>query len=128
MTNKRKRRSKRRRVFTKLERLSVWRKTNGHCAYCGIALPAKGWHVDHIHPVRRGGGNEIGNLNPACSTCNNFKHTYGVEGLRRELQAQVERARKYSVNFRMAERYGLITVNAIKVVFHFESLQCLKNI
>lgn len=116
------RKAKGRRSFTKLERLSVWRKTNGHCAYCGDTLPVKGWHVDHIHPNRRGGTNAIANLNPACRPCNLFKHTYGLEGFREQLQEQVARGRAHSVNFRMAERYKLITVNPDPTVtFFFET-------
>jgi hypothetical protein len=26
---------------------------DGHCAYCGIVLPEKGWHADHIEPILR---------------------------------------------------------------------------
>lgn len=43
--------------------------TDGHCTYCGTALPA-GWHIDHILPQSRGGGHHWQNLTPACPTCN----------------------------------------------------------
>ena len=36
------------------------------------------------------------------------------------MQKQVAAARKYSRNFRMAERFGLITENKIDVIFYFE--------
>lgn len=112
-----------RRTFTKAERAIVWHKCNGHCAYCGTLLPDKGWHVDHIHPHRRGGSNAMANLHPACWPCNNLKHTLSLEQFRKRIAAQLDRARKYSVNFRTAERFGLITVTAShKVKFYFETI------
>lgn len=41
------------------------------CYICGG--PAQ--HVDHIIPLSRGGRHSIGNLAPACQTCNHQKHT-----------------------------------------------------
>jgi len=76
--------------------------------------------VDHIHPRSCGGGNEIENLNPACRLCNNFKAVWSLEEFRRNLAQQVERARKYSINFRNAERFGLVQVVSSEIVFHFE--------
>ena len=43
-----------------------------------------------------------------------------VEAFRSELSKQVERARAGSKNFRMAEKFGLVSVNQINVVFYFE--------
>lgn len=46
---------------------------DGHrCFYCGAELPAagRGAHVDHRHPVRRGGGDEEANLAASCGACN----------------------------------------------------------
>lgn len=34
------------------ERASIYNKYDGKCAYCGCELQ-KGWHVDHIEPIRR---------------------------------------------------------------------------
>jgi hypothetical protein len=39
--------------MTKQERNVVYEKYNGKCAYCGCELQ-KGWHVDHVEPIRRG--------------------------------------------------------------------------
>ncbi len=62
----------------------------------------------------------IENLFPACAPCNLFKGALSVEGMRKEISRQVERARAYSVNFRTAERFGLIEVTEKPVVFWFE--------
>lgn len=62
----------------------------------------------------------IGNMVPACAPCNLFKSVFSVQEFRREIEAQVERARKTSVNFRTAERFGLIKAYPAPVVFWFE--------
>lgn len=36
-----------RRKLTKDERMAVYEKTNGHCAYCGCELEYKDMQVDH---------------------------------------------------------------------------------
>ena len=40
-----------RRKLTKDERMAVYRKTNGRCAYCGCVLEYKDMQVDHIIPI-----------------------------------------------------------------------------
>ena len=45
----------------------------GRCFYCSDAL-AKGFHVDHMTPVSRGGSNAPDNLCCACQFCNLSKH------------------------------------------------------
>ena len=39
-----------RRKLTKDERMAVYEKTNGHCAYCGCELEYKDMQVDHVIP------------------------------------------------------------------------------
>ena len=99
----------------------IWDKCTGHCAYCGVEL-SKGWHADHVIPVVRGGPDDIMNLMPVCPKCNNFKASFTLEQFRHELSMQVTRARKYSVNFKMAERYNQIVVKETPIVFYFEKI------
>lgn len=40
-----------RRKLTKDERMAVYKKTNGHCAYCGCELEYKDMQVDHVIPI-----------------------------------------------------------------------------
>ena len=130
--------------LSKKQRQAIWDKSEGHCWYCGCELPEKGWHADHFHPIIRKvksvpgdhprtyklvSTNEafrpehdtLENRVPSCAPCNLFKGTFSVEGFRRELEAQVERARRSSVNFRMAERFGQLRVFENPVVFWFEN-------
>lgn len=99
-------------------------KFNGRCAYCGWEINNRQMQMDHIVPKEHGGEDTYENLNPSCRYCNNYKGVYDFPYLRQQIALQVERGRKYSVNFRMAERYGLIEVIPEKeVVFYFERLQ-----
>lgn len=55
---------------------TVYRKTNGHCAYCGNGLdPFYGWEIEHMIPRSRGGSDDLANLVPACTRCNRLKGT-----------------------------------------------------
>jgi len=112
-------------------------------AYCGEEITLKAMQVDHIKPKRNFprydggyyhcpllGGTQVThdvdameNLNPSCRKCNNFKTAMSLEEFRRELEAQVVRARRYSVNFRMAEKFGLIQAEERPIVFYFEKLK-----
>ena len=52
----------------------VWTKTDGRCAYCDVQLnPFDGFEIDHVHPVCKGGTDDIDNLVPSCHTCNQRK-------------------------------------------------------
>ena len=114
-------------------------KCGGRCAYCGEEVTFKTMQVDHIIPKRNFTEHyycpvletvtkidydvdDARNLNPSCRKCNNFKTAMSLEQFRRELEAQVARARRYSVNFRMAEKFGLIQTEERPIVFYFEKL------
>jgi 5-methylcytosine-specific restriction endonuclease McrA len=49
--------------YSRAEIFSRW---DGACAYCdGVAE-----HIDHVHPISRGGADAPHNLVPACAPCN----------------------------------------------------------
>jgi len=129
--------------LTKTQRLEVRNRFGGCCSYCGNPLPDTGWHADHVLCVRRVSevvldskgdrvvrytgqverpqNETIDNLFPACAPCNLLKSVYDLEDFRTQIAMQVDRARKYSANFRTAERFGLIEVVTTSiVVFFFE--------
>lgn len=64
--------------------------------------------------------NCLENLFPACAPCNLLKTTYSLEMFRKQISLQVERARKSSMNFRTAERFGQISIVEKPIVFWFE--------
>ena len=48
----------------------AFKRTQGHCFYCGIKVSAKKGHFDHIIPFSRGGSNDYNNIVWACAPCN----------------------------------------------------------
>lgn len=49
-------------------RARVWERDGQRCTYCGSVEGP--FHLDHVHPVSRGGGSDFDNLTVACSPCN----------------------------------------------------------
>lgn len=54
-------------------RFEVFKRDSFKCQYCGKCAPEVILHVDHIHPVSKGGDSDILNLITACSDCNGGK-------------------------------------------------------
>lgn len=50
----------------------LYSEQEGRCAYCGITLHSN-YHVDHIHPLSKGGSNWPDNLAITCGYCNDSK-------------------------------------------------------
>ena len=50
----------------------IYQLQRGKCACCRIGLRKK-YHVDHIHPLKRGGSNSKENLQLLCPSCNGSK-------------------------------------------------------
>jgi 5-methylcytosine-specific restriction endonuclease McrA len=64
----------------------VWRKSCGHCWYCGVIVdPFEDFVVDHFVSRARGGGDELTNLVPSCRWCNSAKGARTIEGFRQRL-------------------------------------------
>jgi len=49
------------------------------CAYCGKSESEEMLHIDHFIPVSKGGTHVLGNLIPACKTCNFSKRNHHPE-------------------------------------------------
>lgn len=110
-----------RKAIPKKIREQVKARYDGHCGYCG-EKPEK-LQIDHIRAVDHGGTDDIENLMAACFACNNYKNVLSLEVFRRELQEQVARGRKNSVNFRLAEKYKQLTVHEVPIKFYFEKVR-----
>lgn len=127
------------------KRQIIWDKTGGKCFYCGNELPEKGWHADHFHPIVRdivpvsreksgvtsfttGKGcaypelDTIDNLVPSCAPCNNFKHSYSIEGYRMMISEQFKNTLKNSTGLRQLDRLGLVDLIEKPVEFYFEKI------
>lgn len=67
----------------------LWEKTNGHCAYCGVAfVNAREMTVDHLVPKSRGGSENRSNKFPCCARCNRRKRDRPLSYLRNVLQRE----------------------------------------
>jgi len=109
--------------------VTAWK---NRCVYCGESVNARFVQVDHAIPLVLQNQilllskfvdlptlnlNDDWNLFPTCKSCNNWKGGNTVLGFRNELEQQVSRCEKYSRNYRMAIRFGLLKIEKEKVVF-----------
>lgn len=109
-----------RKTFNKKDRLLIYKKYNGHCAYCGMELPLKDLQVDHIVSLKQGGTNTIDNANPSCRLCNHYKRSSSIDVFRNYLLGGlIKRLRKIYI-FRVAEKYGMIEIKEWDKKFYYE--------
>lgn len=101
----------------------VYKKYDGHCAYCGCELEYKDMQVDHILAVGRGGTNDVDNLLPACRQCNYDKHERTIEGFRERLSKKLYRSLDRVFVYRLAKKYGLVEEHPHTVEFYFEKIE-----
>lgn len=112
--------------MTKRDRIKA--KFGGRCAYCGKEL-GHSFDIDHVEPIWRGRmpeeyqNHSEDNLFPACCRCNRRKSVLSLEEFRSELVKQVERVRRDSSGFRLAEDFGLVRATGAQVRFWFEEYQ-----
>lgn len=66
-------------------RMRVYRRDNGRCRFCGVALPRADFTLDHLLPRSKGGPDWDINLVVACSSCNNQKGDMTIEDVGLEL-------------------------------------------
>jgi 5-methylcytosine-specific restriction endonuclease McrA len=127
----------------KINRLQIYEKYNGHCAYCGDKLHIKDMQVDHIIPqfsflqhinnkkfiptflnhLTKDDVNHYDNLNPACRVCNKWKSSHHLGLFRSEIESQINRLNNYSSNYRMAKKYGQIIETHTLIEFYFEKIK-----
>ena len=111
----------------KKQRLQVYNKYKGHCAYCGREITYKEMQVDHIQPKYIFGSKlpkeeleSISNYNPSCRMCNYRKGTLSINEFREEIRLQAERAMNTFQN-KMSMAYGLLDYHPEKKIkFYFE--------
>lgn len=84
-----------RRKFTNYERKTVYANGNGRCALCGKPIDFAKMTIDHKLPLSKGGTNEMGNLQPACLTCNVVKSDLTMQELV-DIASQIIRRNRYS--------------------------------
>ena len=91
--------------MNKEQRLQVYNKYNGHCAYCGNEIEYSEMQVDHILPMYI------------------YKGKLSIEEFRGEIKLQAERAMQTFSN-RMLLTYGLIDYYPQKEIeFYYENYE-----
>ncbi len=110
----------------KSQRMEVYNKYNGRCAYCGKEIEYKDMQVDHITPKRLAHWvddiDNIENLNPSCRRCNHYKRGSQLEGFRQQMKTLHVRIRKDYI-CKVAEDYGIIKVEPWDGIFYYEKVQ-----
>ena len=117
----------------KSERLIVFNKFDGHCAYCGKKIEYKDMQVDHIRPQREKVEalvegediDDISNLNPSCRRCNHYKRSMNLEAFRDYIKTLHERIMKDYI-VKVGQDYGIVELKPFDGKFYFEEGKALK--
>lgn len=118
-----------RKTLTPKQREAVYKKYDGHCAYCGCKLEYKDMQVDHVesvckarfHKELRETLNSIDNYMPSCRPCNYYKKSASIEGFRKKLNSLHTRLRKIFI-YKLAVKYGLVEEKPVEIIFYFEKI------
>jgi 5-methylcytosine-specific restriction endonuclease McrA len=126
----------------KEDRLKIYRKYDGHCAYCGKSIEYKDMQVDHLVPKNRGcysrwsdkvgkfvvshGDDSMENYMPSCRACNFRKRDMSIGQFREAIKEQAKGLLKGAAKFQvsMSIAYGLLNPAFDKpIVFYFEKFK-----
>lgn len=123
--------------MNKQQRLDIWLKYDGHCAYCGKVIEYKAMQVDHIFPnhmnhylksttMKRLAGVDIDsidhfdNINPSCRQCNHYKRALTLEEFRTRIKTLHERIIKQYI-CKVAVDFGIIQIQEWDGKFYYEA-------
>lgn len=115
-----------RKQLTKAQRMQVYDKYSGHCAYCGRLIAYNEMQVDHLKPVANYRNlteeetRSMDNYMPACRRCNHYKRANSLEGWRRMIEKIPYKLDRDSYIYKVGVDYGLIEQKPHKVIFYFE--------
>nr|DAP40456.1 MAG TPA: RECOMBINATION ENDONUCLEASE VII [Caudoviricetes sp.] len=119
-------------AISKSKREAVYRKYDGHCAYCGREIAYKDMQVDHFQPLRAwgiedAGTDDLDNLMPACRMCNHYKRANSLETFRRYI-AEITRKLRENYIYKVGIVYGEIAEQTHPVKFYFEQQEATKDV
>ncbi len=100
-----------RKAISKRVRFEVFKRDGFKCQYCGRSAPDVLLHVDHIHPVAKGGSGDILNLATSCADCNSGKGDRALDDdsvlSRQRVQLQEANERLGQLKLMVSWREGL---------------------
>lgn len=105
------------------DRLKVYQKYTGRCAYCGRHIEFTEMQVDHFIPKRgyaEQGTDDIENLMPSCRMCNHYKRAHTLETFRRYV-AEIPKKLRDNYIYKVGVAYGNIVENEKPIKFYFEA-------
>ena len=110
-----------RKKLTKAERIEVYEKYGGRCAYCGEHIDYKDMQVDHLEAYWKGGADEMENYMPSCRQCNHYKRGNSLEGFRKLIEDIPYKLERDSYIYRVGCKYGNIEPYEKEIIFFFET-------
>ena len=119
-----KKRRAKRLPINKVKREAVYKKYDGHCAYCGREIEYKDMQVDHFKPLRAwsiddAGTDDLSNLMPSCRMCNHYKRANSLETFRRYIE-EIPRKLKENYIYKVGLIYGNVSDIEKPIKFYFE--------
>lgn len=100
------------------KRKIVYKKYDGHCAYCGRTIEFTEMQVNHLEPR---GTNDVDNLMPSCRLCNCAKGQRPLETFRKSILCHALTAMK-TFDARLATAYSLLEFRPRILRFYFEEV------
>jgi hypothetical protein len=105
-----------RKSLTKKLRFEVFKRDSFVCQYCGKKAPDAVLVVDHIHPVAKGGSNDLMNLVTSCEECNQGKSDRSLSDSTvvsaRHAQASALQARREQIEMIAEWQRGLAGIDS----------------
>lgn len=115
------------------ERMAVYQKYEGHCAYCGRAIEYKDMQVDHKIAQKNKGRRYteeqiecFENYMPACRSCNHYKRAHSLETFRRYIK-EIPKKLKQNYIYKVGLNYGNVIENEKPIKFYFEIYEETKS-
>jgi len=111
-----------RKSLSKSIRFEVFKRDKFTCQYCGGKAPDVVLHIDHVHPVSRGGKNDILNLVTSCYDCNLGKSDRKlddnsvIEKQRKQLELIQERREQIELMFKWKKSLSNLDDETLKMI------------